>query len=84
MSWQTVPPPYPLVKGAQYAADLKLDWEEKLLATPTAVSDKFAAVGFTNLTVNLSDFRVEGTWEGKSVDSVTLPPEVTTVWVWQP
>ena len=38
--------------------------------------------GFTNVTVDLPNKRVEGTWSGEDQE-VVLPEEVVTVWRWE-
>ena len=80
--WIVQTAPFQLVKGTQYAAALKLSWSENEFATNDLVAKKFTDVGFTSVTVDLPNKRVEGVWSGD--DQVAdLPPEVTTVWAWQ-
>jgi hypothetical protein len=82
MPWTLLEPPFQLTKGAQYAASLKLSWSENAFATDALVAEKFTAAGFTNVTVDLPNKRVEGVWSGDDADDVTLPSEVTSVWRW--
>ena len=82
MTWIALTAPFQLVKDTQYAADLKLSWAERALATDALVAAKFTAVGFTNVTVDLPNRRVEGIWSGND-EVVTLPDEVDTVWEWK-
>src|SRR5271155_332206 len=73
-----------LVKGARYAATLNLSPTESAeLSLPfvdadARVKEKLSSVGFTNVTVDLPNKRVEGTWGG-SDQTVALPDEITGV-----
>jgi len=73
-----------LVKGARYAATLNLSPTESAeLSLPfvdadARVKEKLTSVGFTNVTVDLPNKRVEGTWGG-SDQTVALPDEITGV-----
>ena len=83
MPWTQMTAPFQLTNGTQYAASLDLSFVEKLAATDAIVAQKFTDVGFTGVTVDLPNKRVEGTWSGDS-EAVTLPSEVSEVWEWQP
>jgi hypothetical protein len=79
--WKAMTAPFQLTSGTLYAASLDLSFVEKLAATDAIVAQKFTDVGFTGVTVDLPNKRVEGTWSGDSQE-VTLPGEVQTVWEW--
>ena len=84
MTWLALEPPFQLVKNAQYAAALNLSWVENAMATDAIVALKFTDVGFTSVTVDLPNRRVEGIWSGDDGQTVTLPDEVFAVWRWEP
>jgi hypothetical protein len=86
MAWKQLTPPITLVQGKRYSALLHLSFIEKVAATPSIIQGKFAAVGFTNVSVDMSDAsnpRCLGTWSGPDQDDVDFPDEVKTVWEWE-
>jgi len=67
-----------LVKGTRYAGTLNLSWSESALATDALIAEKLTSAGFTNVTVDLPNKHVEGTWV-RDNQTVTLPDQITAV-----
>lgn len=73
--------PYSLKSGAKYSAALHLSWMESKVATPAMIQGKFEQAGFTDVVCQPNMLYVTGTWPGADQDNVTLPSQVTSVWL---
>ena len=82
-AWVVLEAPFRLVRNTRYAATINLSWAESTIATNALVAEKFTSKGFTGVTVDLPNKRVEGTWSGND-QTVILPEQVTAVWRLEP
>lgn len=78
-AWVALTAPYQLVKNTRYKATVDLPW----YLTDALVTEKLTSKGFTNVTIDSPNKRVEATWSGDD-QAVTLPKEITAVWRLEP
>ena len=65
MSWTVLTPPLSLKRDTSYACAFSLSLAEKLLATESAVAQKFTDAGFTGISVDMDAKRIDkvlATW----------------------
>ncbi len=79
---QRVSGSYPLEQGRRYRALVQLSTFEAAFASPELVADRFARVGFSDITCRSlggGAYELEGTWSGPS-GSYPAPQQITRVW----